>query len=124
MDSSETPQFLSSGTEDFFLSSYYFKSGLYHEENSGCTAKLTNYVPPPSPDPSPPNYDDYFLSEQGHTCTDACKALGRTCDPQQNMGPDSGVEMMKHLGVSAGVGQLARHRASSAVILIVWHAGQ
>jgi hypothetical protein len=31
--------FLSSGTEDFFLSAYYFNKGLYHNENSGLTFK-------------------------------------------------------------------------------------
>ena len=31
--------FLSSGTEDFFLSAYYFNKGVYHNENSGLTAQ-------------------------------------------------------------------------------------
>ena len=31
--------FLSSGTEDFFLSAYYFNRGLYHMDNAGCTFK-------------------------------------------------------------------------------------
>lgn len=31
--------FLSSGTEDFFLSAYYFNKGLYHLDNAGLTAK-------------------------------------------------------------------------------------
>lgn len=31
--------FLSSGTEDFFLSAYYFNKGLYHNDNSGLTFK-------------------------------------------------------------------------------------
>ncbi|XP_062503637.1 uncharacterized protein LOC134180488 [Corticium candelabrum] len=31
--------FLSSGTEDFFLSAYYFNRGLYHNDNSGLTFK-------------------------------------------------------------------------------------
>ena len=35
----EDTMFLSSGTEDFFLSAYYFNKGLYHSENSGCTYK-------------------------------------------------------------------------------------
>ena len=30
---------LSSGTEDFFLSGYYFNSGVYHTDNSGLTYK-------------------------------------------------------------------------------------
>ena len=30
-------QFLSSGTEDFFLSAYYFDAGLYHDDDAGCT---------------------------------------------------------------------------------------
>ncbi len=30
-------QFLSSGTEDFFLSAYYFNSGKFHADNAGCT---------------------------------------------------------------------------------------
>jgi len=30
-------QYLSSGTEDFFLSAYYFDSGMYHDDNAGCT---------------------------------------------------------------------------------------
>ena len=31
--------FLSSGTEDFFLSGYYYNAGVYHDENSGLTGK-------------------------------------------------------------------------------------
>ena len=31
--------FLSSGTEDFFLSAYYYNKGVYHFENSGLTSK-------------------------------------------------------------------------------------
>ena len=31
--------FLSSGTEDFFLSAYYFNKGIYHMDNSGLTSK-------------------------------------------------------------------------------------
>lgn len=34
-----TEQFLSSGTEDFFLSAYYFNRGIFHLENSGLTSK-------------------------------------------------------------------------------------
>ena len=36
---SKYPSFLSSGTEDFFLSAYYFNRGVYHSPNSGCTYK-------------------------------------------------------------------------------------
>ncbi|XP_065179191.1 uncharacterized protein LOC135809705 [Sycon ciliatum] len=32
-------QFLSSGTEDFFLSAYYFNKGLFHGDHSGLTCK-------------------------------------------------------------------------------------
>uniref|UniRef100_A0A1X7UWK7 Uncharacterized protein n=1 Tax=Amphimedon queenslandica TaxID=400682 RepID=A0A1X7UWK7_AMPQE len=39
IDGSNTTMFLSSGTEDFFLSAYYFDRGLYHLDNSGCTVK-------------------------------------------------------------------------------------
>jgi hypothetical protein len=31
--------FLSSGTEDFFLSAYYFNTGIYHTNDAGLTAK-------------------------------------------------------------------------------------
>ena len=34
-----TEMFLSSGTEDFFLSAYYFNAGLYHFNDAGLTAK-------------------------------------------------------------------------------------
>ncbi|ETO34105.1 hypothetical protein RFI_02989 [Reticulomyxa filosa] len=37
IDSQTNYQFLSSGTEDFFLSAYYFDRGLYHDDNAGCT---------------------------------------------------------------------------------------
>jgi hypothetical protein len=37
IDGSSTTTFLSSGTEDFFLSGYYFNKGIYHFDNSGCT---------------------------------------------------------------------------------------
>lgn len=36
-----TVQYLSSGTEDFFLSAYYFNNGLYHTEHSGLTDRAT-----------------------------------------------------------------------------------
>lgn len=39
IDNSTSTSFLSSGTEDFFLSAYYFNKGLYHFDNSGCTYK-------------------------------------------------------------------------------------
>ncbi len=32
--------FLSSGTEDFFLSAYYFNKGIYHLDNAGLTSKV------------------------------------------------------------------------------------
>jgi len=37
LDADANFQFLSSGTEDFFLSAYYFDRGLYHDDNAGCT---------------------------------------------------------------------------------------
>jgi hypothetical protein len=37
IDGSKQPLLLSSGTEDYFLSAYYFASGLYHMENAGAT---------------------------------------------------------------------------------------
>ena len=37
IDGSSNYQFLSSGTEDFFLSAYYFNRGLYHGDDAGCT---------------------------------------------------------------------------------------
>ena len=39
IDGSNSTMFLSSGTEDFFLSAYYFDDGLYHLDNSGLTLK-------------------------------------------------------------------------------------
>ncbi|XP_019852024.1 PREDICTED: uncharacterized protein LOC109581954 isoform X2 [Amphimedon queenslandica] len=39
IDDSNSTMFLSSGTEDFFLSAYYFDGGLYHLDNSGLTLK-------------------------------------------------------------------------------------
>ena len=39
IDGSKNITFLSSGTEDFFLSAYYFNKGIYHFDNSGLTAK-------------------------------------------------------------------------------------
>ena len=38
-DGDSSVQYLSSGTEDIFLSSYYFSSGLFHTENSGLVIK-------------------------------------------------------------------------------------
>ena len=38
-DDDDSYQFLSSGTEDVFLSSYYFDSGVYHSDESGLTFK-------------------------------------------------------------------------------------
>jgi len=37
IDNNENYMFLSSGTEDFYLSSYYFDDGVYHNDNAGCT---------------------------------------------------------------------------------------
>jgi len=37
IDNDENYQFLSSGTEDFYLSAYYFDRGMYHDSNAGCT---------------------------------------------------------------------------------------
>jgi len=37
IDGSSTPQFLSSGTEDFFLSAFYFNGGQYETSQSGLT---------------------------------------------------------------------------------------
>ncbi len=34
-----TPQFLSSGLEDYFLGTYYFNRGLYHFDQAGLTHK-------------------------------------------------------------------------------------
>ena len=39
---STTPQFLSSGLEDYFLGTYYFKTGTYYLNNAGCTYVNTN----------------------------------------------------------------------------------
>ena len=39
IDNDPTTMFLSSGTEDFFLSAYYFNKGPYHFDNSGLTCK-------------------------------------------------------------------------------------
>ena len=39
IDGSNTTTWLSSGTEDLFLSGYYFNSGLYHGDDSGLTYK-------------------------------------------------------------------------------------
>eukprot|EP00043_Microstomoeca_roanoka_P020127 m.237745 g.237745 ORF g.237745 m.237745 type:complete len:484 (+) comp17113_c1_seq8:62-1513(+) len=100
LDGQETPQFLSSGTEDFFLSSYYFKSGLYHEENSGCTAKLDSYSPPAPPPTGPTDYQNYFLGTQNATCTQACSQLGRVCDPNMYLGPNNGQDMIKYLNIT------------------------
>ena len=37
IDGSNTTTWLSSGTEDFFLSAYYFNEGLFYSDNSGLT---------------------------------------------------------------------------------------
>ena len=37
IDGSETPMWLSSGTEDFFLSAFYFNKGQFYSDNSGLT---------------------------------------------------------------------------------------
>jgi len=37
IDGASTPQFLSSGTEDFFLSAFYFNGGKYATSESGLT---------------------------------------------------------------------------------------
>ena len=37
IDGSNKTTWLSSGTEDFFLSAYYFNEGLYHLDNAGLT---------------------------------------------------------------------------------------
>ena len=37
IDGSNSTTWLSSGTEDFFLSAYYFNEGLFHSDNSGLT---------------------------------------------------------------------------------------
>jgi hypothetical protein len=39
MGSDTTPQFLSSGLEDYFLGTYYFNRGLYHLPDAGLTHK-------------------------------------------------------------------------------------
>uniref|UniRef100_A0A7V4XUK8 DUF2961 domain-containing protein n=1 Tax=Acidobacterium capsulatum TaxID=33075 RepID=A0A7V4XUK8_9BACT len=39
IDGSSTPQFLSSGLEDYFLGTYYFNRGLYHFHQAGLTHK-------------------------------------------------------------------------------------
>ena len=39
IDGSSSTTFLSSGTEDFFLSAYYFNRGIYHLDNAGLTSK-------------------------------------------------------------------------------------
>ena len=39
IDGNNTTTFLSSGTEDFFLSAFYYNSGLFHSDNSGLTYK-------------------------------------------------------------------------------------
>ena len=39
IDGSNSTTFLSSGTEDFFLSAFYYNAGLYHSDNSGLTFK-------------------------------------------------------------------------------------
>jgi hypothetical protein len=42
MGSDTTPQFLSSGLEDYFLGTYYFNRGLYHFSQAGLTHKGEN----------------------------------------------------------------------------------
>lgn len=42
IDSSNETTFLSSGTEDFFLSAFYFNRGEYHGYHSGLTYKAQN----------------------------------------------------------------------------------
>jgi hypothetical protein len=37
IDDSNSTTWLSSGTEDFFLSAYYFNEGIFHSDNSGLT---------------------------------------------------------------------------------------
>jgi hypothetical protein len=39
IDGSNSTTYLSSGTEDFFLSAFYYNSGLFHSDNSGLTYK-------------------------------------------------------------------------------------
>ena len=39
IDGSNKTTWLSSGTEDFFLSAYYFNRGIFHQDNSGLTYK-------------------------------------------------------------------------------------
>ena len=39
IDGAANTTWLSSGTEDFFLSAYYFDNGVYHTQNSGLTYK-------------------------------------------------------------------------------------
>lgn len=41
IDGSNQTTWLSSGTEDFFLSAYYFNKGIYHMDNAGLTFKDT-----------------------------------------------------------------------------------
>ena len=42
IDGSNKTTWLSSGTEDFFLSAFYFNKGLYHLDNAGLTFKGNN----------------------------------------------------------------------------------
>eukprot|EP01084_Bolivina_argentea_P038111 70479_1 len=37
IDNDPKYQFLSSGTEDFFLSAYYFNTGIFHDNDAGCS---------------------------------------------------------------------------------------
>jgi len=39
IDGATDYMWLSSGTEDFYLSAYYFNRGLYHDDDAGCTYK-------------------------------------------------------------------------------------
>lgn len=42
IDGATTPLYLSSGTEDYFLGSYYFNDGIYHLPVAGCTHYVDN----------------------------------------------------------------------------------
>ena len=42
IDGSQQTMWISSGTDDFFLSAHYFNRGIYHTDNSGLTCKENN----------------------------------------------------------------------------------
>lgn len=37
IDGAAEPQYISSGTEDYYLGTYYFNKGIYHNALAGCT---------------------------------------------------------------------------------------